>query len=415
MVDKIGLLIFIIFAGIIIFAIRKSDKTDRNTARSHASADQQVKDDGIILPRQENSEKQARVFEQKQETSATPQKPDEKTEQTDTPEEAISEENSIPALQSKVVERQFMPQRSSNSTTSSSTMRPSVGARPNRTPQPRVNSQPERQKDMIRIVLLTDSVKFGGACVSGFDPQTRRFVRFVSDAATGKEIPFSELRGIKTMDLVEAERVRDCPLGPQSENVLIRPGSIRRIGKYSGTIEDISREIQYSDRLMFSDTVANRLSDVSRFHHSLEIITVQDLVLREVDKYGGGTTTRANFKYNGKCYSDFRVTDFNYDLRKREETKMSFLSADLIISIPVQDLVINGVKKGYYKFVAAIYPKASQTQESTVPQRAKLNRDELMTDYESGMPMWMMEEKYGQTEAELLAIIKDYGSPKHRV
>ena len=59
------------------------------------------------------------------------------------------------------------------------------------------------------------------------------------------------------MDIVAAERVQDCPLGPQSENILIKPRSIRRVGRYDGTIEDIRKNLQYADSHMLSDMTFN--------------------------------------------------------------------------------------------------------------------------------------------------------------
>ena len=84
-------------------------------------------------------------------------------------------------------------------------------------------------------------------------------------------------------------------------------------------------------------------ADVSMFHHSLEIIKVQNLkVLPQEEK----ATKKCEFSYNGREYKFFRVTDPKYFAINAD-----IGNAYLIISIPADPF--NGF---YYKFVAAIYP-----------------------------------------------------------
>lgn len=211
------------------------------------------------------------------------------------------------------------------------------------------------ERRIIRVVVLTKSGKNKGACVSGFDLQTHKFVRFVRDAETASAIPFNEIYGIAPFDIVEVENGVECPLGPQSENILVNHMGIKRIIRYTGTIEDIRKNVKYSDNNSFMKDVNNRLFDVSSYHHSLEIVSVQNLVLTK-HKFHEKITTRASFSSEGKYYSDFRVTDFSYDMRKIEEDRVTVPYADLIISIPKDEFIYQGERKGYYKFVSAIYP-----------------------------------------------------------
>lgn len=211
--------------------------------------------------------------------------------------------------------------------------------------------------NVVKAVLLTSSGKGGGACVAAYDLSSNKFVRFVSDAKTAAEISFNELHGINIFDIVQVENLMSCPIGPQSENILIRRYGIKRIGKYDGDIESIRAQITYPDACSLADTTACRLLSVQDFNHSLEIINVQNLELVKTQKYNGSYTTRANFYHKGRYYTDFRVTDFNYDLRKKDYSRQTFSSADLILSIPKSPFIIsNGENLGYYKFVAAIFP-----------------------------------------------------------
>lgn len=394
----IGLFIILIFAGIIIRSIGRHKK-NRNTEPSYLSEEQgqkEIKETFGIGEKHEYTETHVQSPANEQKPQDSQNEPDESTIRINPVKQAD------PVVQS------------SSSSSSSITTPPNPAKQSSTATYPIIVARPSVQRDVLRIVLLTDSGKFGGACVSGYNPQTKKLVRFVSDAATGKEIAFSELRGISPMDIVAAERVQDCPLGPQSENILIKPRSLRRVGRYDGTIEDIRQNLQYADSHMLSDTTSNRLSDITGINHSLEIISVQDLVLREAIRYDGGKTTRADFRYKGKYYSDYRVTDFNYDLRKREDKIIRISSADLILSIPAKAYIVNGESKGFYKFIAAIYPTTSQMPEPTSSHREKDDTVELFKDYETGMPMRLMEEKYGRTESEIRSIIENFKKTKHR-
>lgn len=398
MLSIIGLFIILIFAGIIIRSIGRHKK-NRNAEPSYLSEEQEpkeIKETFGIGEKHEYAETHVQSPANEQKPQDSQNEPDEST------------------IRKKPVKQADPVVQSSSSSSSNITTPPYPAKQSSTATYPIIVARPSIQRDVLRIVLLTDSGKFGGACVSGYNPQTKNLVRFVSDATTGKEIAFSELRGISPMDIVAAERVQDCPLGPQSENILIKPRSLRRVGRYDGTIEDIRKNLQYADSHMLSDTTSNRLSDITGINHSLEIISVQDLVLREAIRYDGGKTTRADFRYKGKFYSDYRVTDFNYDLRKREDKNIRIPSADLILSIPAKAYIVNGESKGFYKFIAAIYPTASQVPEPTSSHREKDDTIELFKDYETGMPMRLMEEKYGRTDSEIRLIIENFKKTKHR-
>ena len=400
----IGLFIILIFAGIIIRSMGRHKK-NRNTEPSCLSEEQEqkeIKENFGIGEKHEYAETHVHTPANEQKPRDSQNEPDESTTRINPVKQADPVVQSSSSSSSSITTPPNPAKQSSTATYPIIVARSSVAARPS------------IQRDVLRIVLLTDSGKFGGACVSGYNPQTKKLVRFVSDAATGKEIAFSELKGISPMDIVAAERVQDCPLGPQSENILIKPRSLRRVGRYDGTIEDIRQNLQYADSHMLSDTTSNRLSDITGINHSLEIISVQDLVLREAIRYDGGKTTRADFRYKGKYYSDYRVTDFNYDLRKREDKIIRIPSADLILSIPAKTYIVNGESKGFYKFIAAIYPTASQVPEPTSSHREKDDTVELFKDYETGMPMRLMEEKYGRTESEIRSIIENFKKTKRR-
>ena len=237
-----------------------------------------------------------------------------------------------------------------------------------------------RPMEVIRAVLLTSSGKNGAACVAAYDLNSKQFVRFVSDASTAAAIPFEEIRGLSAFDIVEVDALQKCPVGPQTENVYVKPFGFHRVGNYSGTIEDIRKEIRYPDRRSLAFWEKNRIFNVSGYQHSLEIISVRDLVLKKTAKSSGGLTTRADFIYRDKLHKDYRVTDFDYDLREREEGEIRIPYADLVLSIPKEEYIKEGYSLGYFKFVAAIFP-IDPPEEKGQPLVQNLSADSGQPQY----------------------------------
>ncbi len=203
----------------------------------------------------------------------------------------------------------------------------------------------------LSAVIIARSRKHGGFCVAAVNPINNKIVRFVSDAETARAIPWNEMIRISLLDVVEVKYEQFCPKDPQTENILVEPHGIRRIGKFNGSIEDIRQRIQFSDNLL--DSTAPKLNSVDYFHHSLEIVKVKNLKLSG-EYYNRRFKTRASFSYNGQQYTDFRVTDPKYEgmLMGIDSHSMTIQSADIVLSIPWEPFEEDGM---YYKFVAAIY------------------------------------------------------------
>ena len=274
----------------------------------------------------------------------------------------------------------------------------------------------ESGKKTIQAVILTKSGKHKGACVTAYDIDSRKIIRFVSDAKTAGEISFDEIRDIFPMDLVEAKIIEDCPIGPQTENCLVENFSIKRIQKYFGTIEEIRNNVKNPDSRSFMEYPAYRLDSVSEFDHSLEIISVNDLILEKSLKYDAAVTTRASFMYNDKKYTDYRVTDFTYDMRKTDQDKINIPYADLVVSIPYTDFIVDGVSKGYYKFIAAIYPIEKKKPVDVVdePDEYWTNQEdiELVNKYMSGYSIQWLAEKHHRSPGAIRTRLKKLGVTK---
>lgn len=249
--------------------------------------------------------------------------------------------------------------------------------------------------EAVSAVLLTKSGKGGGACVAAFDLDNQKMLRFVSNPKTAAEIPFSSLRGINALDIVKAEKICACPVKPQSENILVDCSSIKKIGLYDGDIENIREQMTYPDSYFFTRSGNNRIFSVTEFNHSLEIICVNNLRVYKIKKYDGCFTTRADFIYMNRHYRDFRVTDFNFDLRKSADSEKNFPYADLVLSIPMSPFVSdNGDNKGYYIFVAAIFPMNNCAPQNTANRDVYLSSDDLHTKCRSNraFELWTFDE-----------------------
>ena len=209
----------------------------------------------------------------------------------------------------------------------------------------------------LSAVIIACSRKYNGYCVAAYNPISKKIVRFVSDAEEGGEISREEMEGIRLLDTVEAETIMSCPIDPQTENVLVEQYGINRTVKFNGSIENeienIRQQIHYPDNVSILDTAAPKLNSVQDFHHSLEIVKVEDLSLT-IRYYNHRAKTLASFWRNGLMYTNFRVTDPEYErlVREKDNHQMTIPSADIVLSIPAFPYEGDGM---YYKFVAAIY------------------------------------------------------------
>ena len=206
----------------------------------------------------------------------------------------------------------------------------------------------------IKAVILTKSAmeKHGkkGACVTAYDPAENRFVRFVSDTQ-GSPIPYPVSDRFSVLDWVRVNVVRPCPMGPQTENLLVDVQSFFRIGPYIPGIEAIFQTAPPPHFPRFMDDYSYKLDSVESYDHSLELIRVTDLCIE--NKKGRG---RASFSFVAGRQQFFRVTDMQFDIRKTHLKRWKIGNAYIVVSIPIEDYIKYGKAYGYFKFIAAIYP-----------------------------------------------------------
>ena len=206
----------------------------------------------------------------------------------------------------------------------------------------------------IKAIILTKSAmdKHGkkGACVTAYDPAGRRFMRFVSDTQ-GAPVPYPVSDRFSVLDWVRVNVIRPCPIGPQTENLLVDVQSFFRIGPYIPGIEAIFQTAPPPPYPRFMDDYSHKLNSVDAYNHSLELIRVTDLYIE--NQKGSG---RASFSFVAGRQQSFRVTDPQFDIRKTNLRRWKIGNAWIVVSIPAEDYIRRGKAYGYFKFIAAIYP-----------------------------------------------------------
>lgn len=210
---------------------------------------------------------------------------------------------------------------------------------------------------MIReVVILTRSSKYKGYCVAGIDINTGEWVRFVSGnkqahgALSAYDITFEDGQICKPLDLVSVEVTRAVPLPHQPENILINSRMYwEKIGKC--TLYDVldvhpseGRPYIYGDTYPYINK--NKIANI---RHSLTLVHVSYLTIRQILNSDNRRKTKANFLYNGNWYNYISVTAPDFysvpDGTRYDE-------AYLVVSLPDTPLS-DGL---YYKFIANIYP-----------------------------------------------------------
>ena len=145
---------------------------------------------------------------------------------------------------------------------------------------------------------------------------------------------------MQPLSVYDVRFIDNCPLACQTENVIADYRNATCLGKIEGGIDALYKQyqkIKLEDSSFLLDG-SYKLTDISPFKHSLEIIKASNIQL---------DGKKASFRYRGKGFRFVSVTDLAYKGVERVIDQ-----AYLIISIPTEDF--DG--KGFFKFIAALYP-----------------------------------------------------------
>ena len=213
---------------------------------------------------------------------------------------------------------------------------------------------------MKAIILTKSAMKahgVSGVCTTAYDLDSNKILRLVSNE-DGGPIPFPYNQRYECLDMIDAQIIKQCPIGPQQENVLINLNSIKNVCQPEipiTTLYSLYKSRMAGETLYMDDTIS-RLDSVEIYKHSLEILRVKNLEVANNE----WNTTKARFTAADdfwKQYKYFSVKDPDYMIEKGSSEIKRIGDAYIVVSIPYDPYFDkSGANKGYYKFIAAIYP-----------------------------------------------------------
>ncbi len=246
----------------------------------------------------------------------------------------------------------------------------------------------------MKVVILTASTmkktiqgrEYSGKCITAFDLAQNRVLRFVQNKEGAPiEPPYCDnYQPLEIHDIVINEY---CPLKCQTENVLADYKHFNYLKKYDGSIQDIYerfQSIEYGDSSFMLDGL-NKLMDISPYFHSLELIQVSDLTIR-----CDNGSVKCSFIYMDRSFENMSVTDPLYSkYRLPNGFEKELYSAILAVSIPTEGIG----DKGYYKFVASVFP--------TEKPWSKEEDEDLIFEYRKGWQPKLICDVHKRTEKEI--------------
>ncbi|RMG87809.1 MAG: hypothetical protein D6714_01605 [Bacteroidetes bacterium] len=171
------------------------------------------------------------------------------------------------------------------------------------------------------FICLANSKKYGARCIAGIEVIPKptggwkivrlnshpKWVRPVSNGPHG-EVSANEAAAIKLLDVVEFEALRPYPNGYQTENVLFRKGSLRRLGAVSAKEKAMSVLSDKTATMIFGEDPRRvPTSDIQHYQHSLLLARLDAIQIYYPVEYKT-MSPRAKILFRGRKY-DLPVTD----------------------------------------------------------------------------------------------------------
>lgn len=168
----------------------------------------------------------------------------------------------------------------------------------------------------MRMIIMTESSKFGANCVAGINIENGEWVRLVTDdkethgAVRDENLMTQDDEKCEVLDIVDVPVIEKCDDAIQPENVLMDTSKyIKKLGK-----ADINDVIKIHPAELHTYILGNKYPYVTErkindVGYSLTLIEVDDLVLHVAENREGKKKTKASFTYNGYEYHDMSVTD----------------------------------------------------------------------------------------------------------
>ena len=209
---------------------------------------------------------------------------------------------------------------------------------------------------IVTVVILTKSTMKGGFCITGFDLNSRKWIRFVTDE-TGTPLmepqtKFFNVPGVlKPLDIVRVNMIKNVPANNHTEDVIVNYETLSKRG--TSRLEAVRRfhpeeehDFIFGNNL---DFLTQQEMQKFKFDYSLVFVSVKNFEItyqQKIDRI----SCRASFNYNGNNYSSIRITDPDYT---NQSEPVNLDEAFLVMSMPKVPYEKDG---RFYKFVAKIFP-----------------------------------------------------------
>lgn len=171
------------------------------------------------------------------------------------------------------------------------------------------------------IICLANSKKYGERCIAGIEVRRKpnggwqivkergrpKWLRPVSNGEHG-EVEEVLVKDIQLLDVVEFEILRLCPRGYQSENVLFRKRSFRKVSSISLSAKNLDTLCNKNTPKIFA--TQNKIISTDNIHlfdYSLQLLKVDKIEIYYPVVYKT-LSPRAKIHYQKRIY-DLPVTD----------------------------------------------------------------------------------------------------------
>ena len=191
------------------------------------------------------------------------------------------------------------------------------------------------------IVCLANSRKLGGHCVAGKKLEDNKWIRPISQLATGElyhqHIQYRDGSLPKCLDVIAIPVAREEPKFFQPENVLIAEGQWIKVhvfpfAQLDALCDDPSNFLLIEGN---TDRISERYLQRNNIESSLALIRPQAIWIYRTSSFTGKKQVRARFKYSGEVFA-LVVTgpvienyDLEYNQTYRVESRKLFLCVSL--------------------------------------------------------------------------------------
>ena len=225
--------------------------------------------------------------------------------------------------------------------------------------------------EYIRFLVMTKSSKNKGFCVAGFNIDTKRWVRLVTNdaekkgALSKKHLIFSDGSECQVGEVIGVWVKAHIPSFCQTENYLISDVDCIQLlwlcpVEYIQSIYSLERP----SHIFLNARPYLTLAEVEKLNRSLYFVEVFDLQISLKEVGDGKSKSKVSFTYNNDRYLDIAMTDPEFYL-----SNLMAKRAWIVVSLPNEPY---GDAQLFYKFVARIIPIFEENDDDIIREITSL-------------------------------------------